>query len=111
MKFILLSLLLFSPLFGAPQEEILVIEQLIETTKKNLEAQQTLLKLVLEVYQAREAFIADPESGKLATTLVKKAMSLHSHLEKEHLSHLFSSGFLEELAFYNRVGKQQYARG
>jgi|ERR1700733_3802883 len=102
----LVTLFLVSPLLAAPQDELLVIEQLIETTKKNLDTQQELLKMTLEFNQAREAFISDPESSRLATTLVKRAMRLRSHLEKEHLIHLFSSEFLEELAFYDRVGRQ-----
>ena len=107
MKSILLSLFLFSPLFGAPHDEIIVIEQLIETTQKNLNAQQTLLKLLLEFDQAKGVYITDPDNGKLATALVKRAMRLHKHLEKERLHHLFPSDFLVELAFFNQVGKNQ----
>jgi len=106
MKFLLVLAFLFSSLLAAPQDEILVLEELINTTQSNLNAQQLLLKKMLEFKEAREAFLADPDSGKLATALVKRAMHLQAHLEKEHLAHLFSTDFLMELSFYNQVGKQ-----
>lgn len=105
MKFILAVLLLFSPLFAHPQDELMVLDQLIETTQKNLNAQLLLKGMMFEFFQTREAFLTNPESGKLATSLVKKATRLHNHVDKEHLSHLFSTEFLTELAFYNQVGK------
>ena len=106
MKFLLVTLLLFSPLFAAPQDEISVLEELIDTTKKNLEGQQALLKILFEFKEARDAFIQDPDSNRLATTLVKRAMRLQKQVEQEHLSHLFSADFLMELTFYNQIGKQ-----
>lgn len=83
----------------------MVLEQLIEATKKNLDSQLLLKEMMFEFFQTREAFLSDPESGKWATSLVKKATRLHNHVDKEHLSHLFSTEFLTELAFYNQVGK------
>lgn len=106
MKFILGFLFLFTPLLAAPQDEMLVIMELIQTTKQNLVSQEKLLQLMVDFKNAREAFIKDPNSGKLATALVKKATYLYSHVEKEHLAHLFSTDFLVELEFYNQVGKQ-----
>jgi hypothetical protein len=112
MQYILLSVLaaflfLNQSLLATPQEEIATVEQLIETTKKNLENQQMILKLLRTYASAREAYLNDPDSGKLATALVKRAMALHLLLEKEHLLHLFGSDFLSEVAFYNQVGKHQ----
>lgn len=107
MKLLLASLLLSATLAAAPHEEVLVIEQLIATTQKNLYSQEELLRTLNAYNTTRDAFIANPDSSKLATLLVKKAMRLQSHLEKEHLSHLFSSDFLTELSFYNQVGKNQ----
>lgn len=110
MKFLLTALFLFSSLLAAPQDEILVIEELIETTKKNLETQEELLKIVSAFNQAREAFLADPDSGRLATGLVKRAMVLQNYLDKEHLAHLFSNDFIRELAFYYQVGRHYTTR-
>lgn len=108
MKFLLSFVLLISPLFADTglQDEIAVLQELIATTKKNLESQQHLLNRVIKFKQARAAFMADPTSGQLATRLVKSAMLLQKNLEKEHLAHLFSSDFLTELAFFDQIGNQ-----
>lgn len=108
MKFLLALVinLFFLQLVAAPQDEALIIQELINTTQKNLEAQQAVLKILVEYNTAREAFITDPDSSKLATRLVKKAMRLQNHIEQEHLAHLFSADFITELSFYNQVGKR-----
>ena len=109
MKLLLATLLLSATLAAAPHEEVLVIEELIETTQKNLRSQEALLQALNAYNHARDAYLADPDSGKKATLLVKRAIYLQSHLAKEHLSHLFSPDFLTELTFYNQVGKKQLA--
>jgi hypothetical protein len=109
MQYILVPLLflffLNQSILATPQEEIATLEHLIETTRKNLENQQMILKLLRAYATAREAYLSDPDSGKLATALVKRAMALQQLMEKEHLLHLFDSDFLSEVAFYNKVGK------
>lgn len=106
MKFLLAFLLLTLPLSAAPQDEMLVIEELISATKRNLASQEELMRKLVAFKGAREAYLANPDSGKYATSLVKQAMQLHQHLEKERVSHLFSNDFLTELSFYNKIGKQ-----
>ncbi len=90
-------------LWGAPQNEVLVMQGLVETTQKNLTSQKKLLKLLIEFKEAKEAFVKDDDNGKLATGLVKKATLLQQQIENAHLSHLFSSDFLSELQFYKGV--------
>lgn len=106
------ALYLVSSLYGdstiVEQDEINTLTELINATKQNLHTQQNLLKMVIEFKQARNAFISDPSSAKLATLLVKKAMRVHQEIEKEHLTHLFSSSFLTEIIFFNQIGEQQH---
>ncbi len=109
LTFLSLSLMC-SHLLATPQEEIATLEQLVEMSKKNLENQQLILKSVRNYASARENYLADPDNGKLATALVKRAVALSQLLEKEHLSHLFAPDFLSELSFYNQVGKQYLGR-
>lgn len=90
------------------QDEISILKELINTTKQNLQSQQTLLKMITEFRQMKSAFIVDPSSAKLATALVKSAMRVHQEIEKEHLTHLFSSSFLTEIHFFNQIGEQQH---
>lgn len=111
-KLILSFVIIFSPLFAAgieEQDEIETIQTLIDATKKNLQSQYKLFKLMVEFKLARAAFVEEPTNGKRATSLVKCAIRLQNHLEKEHLSHLFSPDLISEITFFNQVGKQQLA--
>ena len=105
MKKIALSLSIMCAFFPLKAEEALdTIKQLIATTEKSLDEQRSLLSLVEAFYQARALFVADSDDQKAAVTLVRAAMRVHRELENEHLSHLFSSEFLEEIRFFNQVG-------
>ena len=115
MKNLLYPLFIFSaiiPLFGeatvVDQDEIEIVQSLIQATQKNLYEQQMLLKLVVEFKQTRASFVAQPTNRRLATALVKTAMSISRQIEQEHLTHLFSSDFLTEIRFFNQVGQQQH---
>lgn len=111
-KLLLVSFFALSYLYAdssvVEQDEINTLTELINATKRNLHSQQNLLKMVIEFKQARSAFMNDPSSAKLATLLVKKAMCVHQEIEKEHLTHLFSSSFLSEIIFFNQIGEQQH---
>lgn len=91
----------------AANEEIQTMQELINLSQKNLNGQRELLTYLLQFNRAREAFIEEPTSAKLATDLVKSAMVVQRKIEKEHLAHLFSTDFLGEVQFYNQLGKQQ----
>lgn len=88
-------------------EEVLIVQELIKATQNNLKAQNELLSSLIKFKQARQAFIEDPTSRKLATLLVKTAMAVQNQIENEHLAHLFSQDFLSEIQFYNQLGMQQ----
>lgn len=108
MKYLLSLALLTSSLFA--DDDLEIMRELIQSTKKNLTTQEAVLKHMTLFTQLRAAFIADPTSAKIATQLVKTAMTLHAELENENLSHLFSSDFLTELTFFNQVGVNQLPR-
>lgn len=110
MKFLfpLFCFLAFSPLFGAiNQNEIGAIEELIAITQKNLLSQKQLLNSLIEFELAKKAFIDDPVSGKLATSLVKIALRVNEQIERENLIYLFSPEFLTEIQFFSQVAKQR----
>jgi|GEM_PF-3266983 len=105
MKKIALSLLLSMAFFPLKAEEAVeVVKQLIETTEKSLEDQRRLLGYLEEFYKARELFVADSNNTKAGAALVRAAMRINRELTEEHLAHLFSSEFLEEVRFFNQVG-------
>ena len=107
MRKIALSLLLatsFFPLNG--EEAVAVIKELIASTERNLENQQRLLSYLEEFYVAREHFVRDSNSAQLGAALVRSAMRVHREMEEEHLAHLFSASFLEEIRFFNQMGRK-----
>ncbi len=81
---------------------------MIECSKINLEQQQRLLKSILDFKKTRDAFINDPTSSKLATSLVKNAMRVRVDMENCQAMHLFSNDFLSEIQFFAQVGMQHH---
>ncbi|MFN0065121.1 MAG: hypothetical protein ACKVOH_02655 [Chlamydiales bacterium] len=106
MRTFAISFLLLATIIPLKANEITVMEELIRTTEKNLEGQKRLLKYLIEFQKARNAFVEESSSSKLGAILVRCAMHVHRQMEHEHLAHLFSPEFLEEIRFFNQVGSQ-----
>lgn len=102
-----LILALIIPLFGSlpSQDEVGVLQELIEITRKNLVEEERLLKLIVEYKKAKEAFIVDSASSRLATSLVWSAQKLKKEVDSGHLSHLISESLLEEVRFFSGLAK------
>jgi hypothetical protein len=98
------------PLIGNPtvgdQDEVTILLELMETGRKNLEVQQKVYKLLMDFKKKRETFLQDPQSAKLAGSLVKAAMRLKQEIEKNYLTHVFSENFLSEIRFFAEVGEK-----
>lgn len=105
MRKITFSLLLLLPFFPLKAEESIdLVKQLIEATEKSLDDQKRLLTQLEEFYRARALFVEDSQNSRAGAALVRAAMRINKQLEEEHLSHLFTSEFLEEIRFFNQVG-------
>ncbi len=107
MKFLIPIFFVFSALPLFADEEIEVMQELILASQKNLRAQKELLTSLVKFKKARQAFVGEPTSRKLATDLVKASLIVQKQIENENLTHLFSSDFLTEIHFFNQVAKQQ----
>lgn len=101
MKFLYLLLLLSLPLLG---NEVAVLQELVQITKKNLEEEERLLKALTDFQKKRENFILSPNSPKLATALVRSAIKVEEEIANTHLLHLLSKELLEEVHFFSQVG-------
>lgn len=88
------------------QDEITILLDLIESSKKNLQSQQKLLKVMIDFKKAREAFMNDPTSARLATDLVRSATRVKDEIEINHMVYLFSEDFLKEIQFFVNIGIQ-----
>jgi 5,10-methylene-tetrahydrofolate dehydrogenase/methenyl tetrahydrofolate cyclohydrolase len=111
MKFIVSLFILLatsSLIYSAPPqkkiEEVTLLEDLIEISKKNLEEEQKLLQSLNFFNEIKIAFVEKPTSGRLASQLVRAAMSLNKEVEKSQLAYLFTKELQEEIAFYCKVG-------
>lgn len=91
-------------------DEVGNLETLIATTQSQLIKQQKTLELFKQFQNARAAFVAQPESARLGTVLVRAAMQLHEAIDTAHLAHLFPIEFLEEVAFFSDVGQTHHIR-
>lgn len=107
MKYILSLLMISSSLIASPiYDEAALFSELIEISKKNLDEQQELYKLIVDFKKNREAFIANPESKKLAQVLVRSAKKLAKTLEKSSFCHLLSEEFQTEVKFFAEASKK-----
>src|ERR1700719_493114 len=106
--FLLISLLALSPFCRAApqQDDVLVLSELVNLTKKTLEEQENLLNQLVDFRKKRERFLLEPDSSKLATQLVKSAMKIEKEIEKDHLTHLLSEELLTEVHFFSKVGRE-----
>lgn len=93
------------------QDDLIVLLDLIETSKKGLEEQRKLLQQIIDFKKAREAFIAEPTSSKLAKILVTAAAAAYHTIESSQLTYLFSSDFISEIRFFTQVGEKHTPKG
>ncbi|MCH9608575.1 MAG: hypothetical protein S4CHLAM45_11530 [Chlamydiales bacterium] len=105
--FRLFFILLATPLIA---DEVETLQELIETTQKNLEGQLQAMQELKAYKEMRGHFLADPDNGKLGTLMVRRAMKLFQELEAQHLAHLFPTEFVDELRFFTQVGEDALHR-
>lgn len=106
--FTLFLLFTFFSLKAAPdQDDVAVLNELVELTKKTLGEQENLQKLLVDFKKKREKYILDPDNAKLATQLVKSSISLKAEIEKAEFVNLFSEDLLTEVRFFAGVAKHE----
>jgi hypothetical protein len=103
--FLLLMLFPCMVYAASPHDEVNVLNELVEITKKNLIEEEALLKLLVEYQKKREAFLAEPTSTSKASHLVRAANSLQKPVAMSQFKHLFSEELLTELAFFSEGWK------
>lgn len=91
---------------NAIYDEAALFSELIEISKKNLEEQQELYTLIVDFKKKREAFVANSDSKKMASHLVRSAKKLKGALEKSSFSHLLSEDFQLEVKFIAEATKK-----
>jgi hypothetical protein len=114
MRALLCSLPLFLlTLCGYAQEpeEVKALDCLIALTERHLETQRTLKQLMLDLVAQKEAFVSSEPSKQQAARLVSTARRILLIINEERYEHLFSSEYLQELAWFASIaGKSAPAR-
>ncbi len=87
-------------------EEFAPLYRLIEVNRENLQNEEKLLTLLEEYREARDLFIADSESKKRASRLVRKAHEVNQEIAVLHLETLFSASLLEEIRLFASLAKK-----
>jgi len=91
-------------LFSAPSSGVEAIEQLIASTQTRLEEERHLRRLLIQVQEEKEKFIKGEQTRACAARLSAAAQGAIQKIEQEHLHHLFSSEYMEELQFFSSIG-------
>ena len=93
------------------EDEIKTVEQLIDTTARQLESQKHLRELMLQFKKQREEFIQGNETKAHAGRMVRTARQIYEMIAANHLEHLFAKDYLDELTFFASIaGKTAVTR-
>lgn len=85
------------------ENEVEVLEQLIGTTAQKLEKYKELKRIMQEYKSQKEAFALGNHSKQHAARMVKTARKIQETINDQHIAHLFSSEYLEELAMFSSI--------
>ena len=107
MKFFIVILLLASPLWAEESDEFSAITSLILSTEKRLTAEKELKELMHRFKLQRESFLEGEQSKTHVSTMANTARRILEIMTTEHVRHLFSSEYLEELTVFSSVGQRR----
>jgi hypothetical protein len=89
-----------------PQEdEEVAVERILSLLARQQEELFKIKKLIIELKQSKEIFIKGDLSKLHARFIVETARKILALVRENHLEHLFSSDFMEDLAVYAQIGK------
>lgn len=93
------------------QDEEEAIEILISLAEKRLELQKELKELCKQFKEQKELFIQGEQGKAHASRMVGTARRILGLIADQKISYLFSSDYLDELAFFSSIaGKNAPAR-
>jgi hypothetical protein len=89
------------------EDEIEVISHLIEATGQRLTDEKLLKDLMVEFKGQRERFLKGEQSKAHTALMVKTARNILDMITQQHLNHLFSTDYLEELTVFSSVATKR----
>ena len=88
-------------------DEIKAIDSLIVQTEKQLQVQKELKEQMVLFKKQKEEFLKGKETKAHAATMLMNANKILETINQNNLQHLFSSDYLEELAFFSSIASKQ----
>lgn len=85
------------------EDEIKAIDQLIQTTAEQLEVQKHIRELMLQFQKLKEEFVQGKQTKSHTAQMVKTARQIYELITANHLEHLFTKDYLDELAFFSSI--------
>lgn len=85
-------------------DEVNLLSNLIDVTKKNLENQIQLKSLLVEYIQIKDQYMQNTDDKQLSYRMVQKAFILLDKIKEDYLTQLFDQEFISELTFFASIG-------
>lgn len=93
------------------EDELETMKHLITVTEQQLAVQKQLRNLMAEFKKQKDRFFKGDQSNKHSFKMVKTASTILQIINDNHLQHLCSSEYLEELTLFSSIaGKNTPAR-
>lgn len=89
-----------------PMDGVEVLEQSIERTQKILDVQQKLKVMLVNLKELKKRFVKEETTKEEAWKMVKISSQALRLIESEHLEHLFTVEFIEELKVLSSYAKK-----
>lgn len=87
-------------------KDLLMLESLIEITKKNLDNQKNLRGLILEYLDIYDKYVENMDNKQLSFRMIKKAKEVLDLIKETHLIHSFDQDFLSELTYFSNIASK-----
>lgn len=91
------------PLLLPRENEMGALEHLIQSTERKLETQKQLKALMQTLRAQEDRFFQGDQSKQHAGKLVHSARQVLEIIKENHLEHLFTSAYLQELALFSSI--------
>lgn len=84
-------------------DEMEVIDRMIRITENQLVLQKQMRELMIELRITKELFMKEESSKKYASDLVQTAYCLWNMIMDNHMEHLFTADYMEDLHFFSSI--------
>jgi len=88
-------------------DELSMLDHLIGATEQSLQNERQLRQLIINYQELQEKYLHNTQDTEQLFQLVKTAHHVLNNIEENHLTHLFSSEFINELKLLSQIAKKR----